>query len=86
MFATSLAAKKKNKGADVVPVIVALGRGEVQERTADLFATLVPLLTSDPVLDAADAFRALLLTQTHLVIRFGMYLRYPTKLWRLTRA
>jgi virulence-associated protein VagC len=84
MFATSLAAKKKHK--DEVPVIVALGRGEVQERTADLFATIVPLLTSDPVLDASDAFRALLLTQTHLVIRFDMYLRYPTKLWRLTKT
>jgi hypothetical protein len=84
MFATSLAAKKKQK--DEVPVIVALGRGEVQERTADLFATIVPLLTSDPVLDASDAFRALLLTQTHLVIRFDMYLRYPTKLWRLTKT
>jgi hypothetical protein len=84
MFATSLAAKKKHRNADV-PVIVALGRGEVQERTANLFATIVPLLTNDPVLDAADAFRALLLTLTHLVIRFDMYLRYPTKLWMLTR-
>jgi hypothetical protein len=84
MFATSLTAKK-SKTIDSVPVLVRLGRGEVQERTSKLFVEMLPLLPNDSVLDLTDTFTSLLLTQAHLVIRFDLYLKYPTRLWRLTR-
>jgi hypothetical protein len=84
MFATSLTAKK-SKSTDAVPVLVRLGRGEVQERTSQLLVEMLPLLPNDTVLDLTDTFTSLLLTQAHLVIRFDLYLKYPTRLWTLVR-
>ena len=85
MFATSLTAKK-SKNIDAVPVLVRLGRGEVQERTSQLLVEMLPLLPNDTVLDLTDTFTSLLLTQAHLVIRFDLYLKYPTRLWTLVRT
>ena len=34
-----------------LPILVRLGKSEVQERTAALFAEIVPLLTTDPAID-----------------------------------
>ena len=79
MFATSLTAKK-SKIIDSVPVLVRLGQGEVQERTSKLLVEMLPLLPNDSVLDLTDTFTSLLLTQAHLVIRFDLYLKYPTRL------
>ena len=84
MFASSLTAKK-NKGINALPELVRLGRGEVQERTSKLLVEMLPLLPHDSVLELTDTFTSLLLKQAHLVIRFDLYLKYLTRLWRLTR-
>ena len=68
-----------------LPILVRLGKSEVQERTAALFAEIVPLLTTDPAIDLRNTFNSLMVTQIHLIIRFGMYDRFPNRLWRLTK-
>ena len=65
------------------PLLVRLGQGEVQDKTERLFQTLVRRLHLDSNLDISDAFEGLLLTQSHILIRYQKYLEYPTKLWSL---
>ena len=47
------------------------------------FAELIMLLDKDPELDITKAIEALLLTESHIILRFEKYLHYPTKLWML---
>ena len=47
------------------------------------FAQLLSELYLDSSLDLTPALESLLLTQSHVVLRFEKYLHYPTKLWML---
>ena len=86
-FATSITAQTTSgNGSSAVPPLVRLGKGEVQVRTAGLIAEILLLLEHDPSLDKKDVVHHLLLTEASLIIRFDMYRRYPTSLWKLTRA
>ena len=64
--------------------MVRLGRGEIETRTATLFAEIVRSLPDDPELDRDDALCVLLLTQAHIVIRFNQCCRFLAQLWKLT--
>ena len=86
LFATSLTAQNHISTETFrEPLLVRLGRGQVQQRTSALFSEIVSLLMNDPALDLSKTLLSLMVTQAHLVIRFDMYLRYPTSLWRMTR-
>ncbi|CAK0899812.1 unnamed protein product [Prorocentrum cordatum] len=67
------------------PLVARLGDGEVQAKTTQDLAEMLPLLGSDPELDVADAVKALLTTQTHIHIRFSSFNGYPSRLWKLCR-
>ena len=54
--------------------------------TSALFVEIVTKLNDDPILDASDAFVGLLVTQSHIVIRFRRYSLYPTAYWALCKA
>ena len=84
LFATSLTAQT-NSTSKREPVMVRLGRGEVQSRTSALFVQIVKDLDNDPDLDRTDALAGLLITQAHICIRFDQYSHYPTRLWMLSK-
>lgn len=83
LYATSLTAQT-NSSSKREPVMVRLGRGEIQARTSELFVQIVRDLDNDPELNRSDTLSGLLITQAHICIRFDQYKRYPTRLWRLT--
>lgn len=86
LFATSLTAKgPQGEGDSGDPPLVRLGKGEVQIRTSKLLCEILPLVPADPVLDREATLRKLLVTETHIIIRFDAYRRYPTRLWALTK-
>ena len=85
-YASSLTAqKRKEPHNDKEPMLVRLGRGHVQAKTSALLVDIVSRLSDDSFLQITETLLALLLTEAHLVIRFDMYSRYPTALWRLCR-
>ena len=82
------------------PVLVRMGRGEVQRRTALLFTQLAPLLRLDRFYDwrscdavqrpvkrqcALESFLAMFTTVCHIHIRFNVYNCYPTRLWQMCK-
>ena len=85
LFATSLTAQKGTSAGGKEPMMVRLGRREVQLRTSALLADIVPRLPDDPQVDQKGTLHALLLTQAHIVMRFDMYSRFPTRLFVLTK-
>ena len=62
-----------------------LGQGEVQAKTSQDLPFLVRRLQHDPKLDVGEALWSLLLTQLHIVMRFCIYLQFPTQLWKLCK-
>ncbi len=82
LHATSITAQKR----DGVPMLVRLGRGEVQEKTAQQLSRMLPALGADPRLDIPEVVAALFATECHILHRFEMYNQFPTKLWTLCRA
>ncbi len=82
LHATSITAQK----GDGVPMLVRLGRGEVQQKTAQQLSSMLPALGADRKLDVPEVVAALLATECHILHRFEMYKRYPTKLWTLSRV
>ena len=85
LFATSITAQKKKASDDKDPILVRLGKREIQKRTSLLLADILQRLRDDPALDIGKTVLALLLTESHLIIRFDIYSRFPTRLWRLTK-
>jgi len=85
LFAVSLTAQKSSIDKPREPIMVRLGRGEVETRTATLFTEIVRSLPNDPELDRDDALCGLLLTQAHTVIRFNQHRRLLAQVWKLTR-
>ena len=81
LHATSITAPQKGD----VPMLVRLGRGEVQKKTSDDLCRILPLLGTDLVLDIAATVVSLLSTECHILARFGEYNKYPTRLWKLCR-
>ena len=73
IFATSLTAQKGASEKQRDPLLVRLGRGEVQKRTSALFRDIVQRLPDDPDVDQLSTFNSLLLTESHIIIRFGLY-------------
>ena len=67
-------------------MLVQLVRGVVQTRTLAEMVSLLPLLHVDGDLKFQDAVTGLLVTQTHILIRFDKYFECPTKLWQLCRT
>ncbi len=66
-------------------VLMALSKGDVQERSGALCCELIRSIHMDPALPAVPALVALLATLGHLIGRFAQYQEYPTRLWRLSR-
>ncbi|CAE7261612.1 unnamed protein product [Symbiodinium microadriaticum] len=83
LHATALTAQKVQ--TTECPLLVRLGKREVQEKTSLHFQRLVRLLPTDPVLDIVDVLQSLLLTECHLIIRFGRYCQYPTRHWEMCK-
>ena len=67
------------------PLLVRLGGQEVQTKTESLFWILLSRLHLDPLVDVTQAFESLLLTESHILIRYNKYLEFPTRLWTLHR-
>ena len=89
-MAVSLTAQKSKRTAPTLanrlPLLVRLGNGEIIERTVQLFNELLGKLHFDSTLDITEAFTALLVTQTHIVIRFCRYQKFPTMLWTCSKT
>ena len=87
LFATSLSSRgnARARALGEPPVLVQLGQAVVQKRTSILFQSIVCRIPSDPILDRTDTLRRLLVTQAHILIRFSIYTRYPTSLWKLVK-
>ena len=87
LHAINITAQKRTTpaGACRLPTLVRLGQSEVQRAASETLRDLLPRLHLDPQLDVSNAFWRLLVTQSHLVIRFREFLEYPTRLWRLCR-
>ena len=84
MHATNITSQIHSASA---PVLVRLGREEVQKKTAQQVTALVPMLHDvDPGLDPIHALIGLLTTLGHIFIRFSEYKTFPTQLWTLTQA
>lgn len=83
--AVALTAIKSETAANEDPLLVRLGKGEVQDKTMLHFWKLLGLLPLDPVLRLADTLEALLNTQCHLLIRFDKYKEFPTKHFLMSR-
>ena len=81
LHATSITAQKKGD----VPMLVRLGRGEVQKKTSDDLCRVLPLLGTDLVLDIYATVVSLMYTECHIIARFGEYNKHPTRLWKLCR-
>ncbi|CAK0876859.1 unnamed protein product [Prorocentrum cordatum] len=84
--AVSLTARKapSEKDEDQGPVLVQLGKGVVQRRTAWELRSVLQALHADPCLDKTDCACALLTTWLHIRARFHQYSQYPARLWALT--
>lgn len=80
----SLTAQNSEKKTGREPLLVRLGRGEVQERTWRRFADFLPRLHHDPLMDCSSCLQQLVLTKMHIIIRFDEFLAYPTKGWMLS--
>ena len=78
MYAVNLTAKKA-KGDGDVPVLIRLGKKEVESKTSERFAAVVDLLHVDPDIDQEDALFAFAVTAIHIIIRFGVYQTYPSQ-------
>ena len=80
-YAVSLSSQKQD-GPDDVPILVRLGRGDVQTKTCKLLCEIVGELILDPRLDAAAALLHLFVTESHIISRYGTYAQFPTGLYR----
>ncbi len=69
----------------IIPSVVILGNGGVQKKLSEHLARLFIRLPNDPELDQTGAIFRLLLTSSHLLMRFEEYSRYPNALWLLTK-
>ena len=67
------------------PMLVRLGRAEVQEKVCERLSLICKHLHLDSQLDAGAATGALLATACEICLRFAQYLQYPVRLWRLCR-
>jgi hypothetical protein len=85
LFATNLTAKS-NRDPKARPMLVRLADGEIQRRTSELLLTMLPLLGGDAQLDVEAVVFGLLLTQSHIIMRFQQYTVYPCKLKCLCSA
>ena len=65
------------------PLLVRLGGQEIQTKTESLFWMVLSRLHLDPLVDVTQAFESLLLTESHILIRYNKYLEFPTRLWTL---
>ena len=86
LYATNITAQKAKPGDGREPTLVRLGKKTVQRRTSEQLRRLIPVLRNDPSLDVDSALLALLTTESHICIRFAVYSRYPTALWRIVRV
>ena len=79
--AQNMVSKKKR----TVPTLVLLGQGLIQEKSCEELALVLSHLASDKHLDADLAVLSLLTTATHLLARFEVYGRFPTRLWTMCK-
>ena len=81
--ALNITAQKHDGDHAREPTLLRLARGEVQTKAAQDLSDMLPRLSDDPELDIARSVLCLLVAFAHLLMRFGEYLQYPFKLWRL---
>jgi len=80
----NIVSRQREKGPGAV--LAALAKGEVQQQSGLLCASLLQNILRDPELPQERALEAVLTTMGHLVARFARYQEYPTKLWALCRT
>ena len=78
------ACSQKPKG-DETPMLVRLGRGDVQKKAGRDVASLLQRLDNDPVLDRSSTAIALLGTAAQIIMRFDVFLQFPTKIYTLSK-
>ena len=74
-----------SKSKSDVPILVRLGRQEVQRKTCEELFEIVAAIGFDPDLSTTPAIAQLLLTQLHIFIRFSEYDDYPVAGWKLVK-
>ena len=89
--AVSITAQKHNsdrggRAVPSVPILVRLGRREIQVKTATDLQRILLNLHVDPHLDVIKAVVSLLTTSVHLFARFEIYSEFPTQIWTLSRV
>ena len=77
------AQKPKGTGPRSVPLLVRLGKGEVQTRVFQELLIILNLVHTDENLPA-DTVPSLLETTIHILVRFYAWYCYPAALWKLT--
>ena len=82
LHATSITAQTRDPEKE--PVLVRLGKAEVQIKTSNHFALLLDRLHLDPVLDVGRPLISLMRTEAAILIRFAWYTGFPNRLWELT--
>ena len=82
-IATSISSQGNNN-PDKEPLLVRLGKGEVQSKVSARLKIILSLLLTDEKIDAARCLIGLLTTFAHVVIRYEVFKLFPTALWTLT--
>ena len=63
----------------ILDQLLRLAQGKVQQRTCEDVQRLIPLLRLDPKIDIVETLQGLLVTETHILVRFDKYGLYPGK-------
>lgn len=84
LHAVSICSQKPKPGN--TPLLVRLGNFEIQRKAAQDVAFLLPRLANDPGIDIPSTILGLLTTATHLLIRFSVFSRCPSRIWTLSKC
>ena len=86
LHATSISSQTTTHHPERLLTLVRLGKAEVQRKTSEQLRDTLSRISDDQQLDVSRTVHRLLLTEAALIMRFRIYLDYPTKLWEITRS
>ena len=84
LHAVNITAQKPHADRGDVPMLVRLGRREVQQKACRDVSHVLQHLHLDAALPQAAAVKGIMTTLTHLLIRFEAYQAFPTRIWTLS--
>ena len=84
-LAMSITAQKATQANKKLPLLVRLGKAEIQIRTSMLFDEILRRLRDDPRMGSKSGTSRMVLTMMHVVIRGDEFVCFPTQGFTLSR-